>query len=251
MTSATTGRVEEAGPNRTPRSEIQPTRTEGKKYEPDVAIDFSDSMFWSSINERDRSQDYPHSNSRRAVLEGFLPLYLNHLAQFDSAAQDNDEEGELPGEAGGGVWGVGFSGHAFKLRDLNLTNVARKLEEAWIEARKHPGTVVGPAMKLLDEHFDEEFPGDTTRIHETSLFTDGEPSDPETVLGYIHGASETRKYLIGILGHGTAALATYNLYKDAAKENKARTGTDNVHVILFDAVTDPVIIAKDMATLAS
>lgn len=59
--------------------------------------------------------------------------------------------------------------------------------------------------------------------------------------------------MVGIIGHGDAALRTYNAYKNAADQNQAQDefGKRHVHVVLFDAVTDPAEIAEDLITLAA
>lgn len=252
MTETTATRIETGGPNRTPRSEIANIRKPGRKYEPAIAIDLSPSMNWSAVDENNSAEEYPHPNSRRAVLEGFLPLYIVALAKEDSEAEAEQAEGD---DENGGVMAVGFDRHVIKIGDLNESNNARKMAKAWQDATVG-GTMVGPALKALIDKYDGEFEDDdpsVTRVHEISLLTDGEPEDPQAVLPYIKAANGKRVYVIGILGHGPKAKATYDLYKKAADENQKADefGKRHVHVILFDAVTAPREIAEDLILLAA
>ena len=245
------GRTETGGPNRTPRSEIKNIRKPGRKYEPAIAIDLSPSMYWSAVDE-ENGPEYPHPESRRAILEGFLPLFIAALAGEDSEAEAEQAGGD---DEDGGVMAVGFDRHVIKIGDLNESNYQRKMAKAWQDA-SDGGTRVGPALKALIDKFDGEFEDDdpsVTRVHEITLVTDGEPEDPEAVLPHIKAANGKRVYAISILGHGAKAKATYDLYKKAADENQAADefGKRHVHVILFDAVTNPREIAEDLITLAA
>lgn len=246
------GRTETGGPNRTPRSEIVNIRKPGRKYEPAIAIDFSPSMFWSAVDENNSAEEYPHPNSRRAILEAFLPLFIAALAGTDSEAEAEQAGGD---DEDGGVMAVGFDGHVIKIGDLNESNRERKMAKAWQDATVG-GTVVGPALKALIDKYDGEFEDDdpsVTRVHEITLLTDGEPQDPQAVLPYIKAANGKRVYAISILGHGPKAKATYDLYKKAADANQAADefGKRHVHVVLFDAVTNPREIAEDLILLAA
>jgi hypothetical protein len=246
------GRAETGGPNRTPRSEIEPLRKPGRKYEPAIAIDLSPSMYWSADNEDNAAEEYPHPNSRRALLEAFLPLFIVALAKEDSEAEAEQAEGD---DDMGGVMAAGFDRHVIGIGDLNESNIDRKMAKAWADATAG-GTRVGPALKALIDDYDGEFEDDdptVTRVHEITLLTDGEPEDPEAVLPYIKAANARRVYAIGILGHGAKAKATYDLYKKAADDNQAadKFGKRHVHVVLWDGVTDPQEIAADLILLAA
>jgi hypothetical protein len=252
MTENAGGRTETGGPNRTPRSEIKGIRRPGKKYEPAIALDFSPSMFWSAVDE-ENGPEYPHPESRRAILEAFLPAFIAALAGTDSEAER--EQAERGDDEMGGVFAVGFDGHVIQIGDLNKSNQARKMAKAWKEATVG-GTMAGPALKILVDKFSGEFEDDDPaidRVHEITLLTDGEPQDPKAVLPYIKSASAKRVILIGILGHGDKAKATYDLYKEAADENQEADefGKRHVHVVLFDAVTDPAEILEDLTVLAA
>jgi hypothetical protein len=246
------GRTETGGPNRTPRSEITPLRKPGRLYEPAIAIDLSPSMYWSADNEGNNAEEYPHPKSRRALLEVFLPLFVTALAKEDSEAAAEQAEGD---DDMGGVMAVGFDAGVIEIGDLNESNHERKMAKAWQDA-SHGGTVVGPALKALIDDYDGEFEDDdptVTRVHEITLVTDGEPSDPEAVLPYLKAADAKRVYAIAIIGHGPKAKATYDLYKKAADDNQAadKFGKRHVNVVLFDGVTDPMEIAQDLILLAA
>jgi hypothetical protein len=251
MTDTTAGRTETGGPNRTPRSEIKSLRRPGRKYEPAIAIDLSPSMFWSAVDEQN-GPEYPHPESRRALLEAFLPLYIIALAKEDSEAEAEQADGD---DEDGGVMAVGFDRHVISIGDLNESNISRKMAKAWDDATEG-GTRVGPALKALIDKYDGEFEDDdpaVTRVHEITLLTDGEPEDPEAVLPYIKAANGKRVYVIGILGHGPKAKATYDLYKKAADENQKADefGKRHVHVVLWDEVVNPGEIAGDLILLAA
>jgi len=246
----TTGRIETGGPDRTPRSEITGIRKPGRKYEPGLALDFSPSMYWSAQNEDNAAEEYPHPNSRRAILEAFLPLFIVALAKWDSEAAAEQADGD---DEKGGTMTVGFAGNLIDVGDLNESNMARKLERAWEAARG--GTMIGPAIRRLIDKYDAEFEDDdpaVTRVHEIAVITDGEPEDPEALLPYLRAANSRRVYIVGILGHGPKAKAAYDLYKKAADDNQAADefGKRHVHVVLFDGVTNPMEIAEDLVTLA-
>jgi hypothetical protein len=251
MTENTGGRIETGGPNRTPRSEFTSIRKAGRKYEPAIAIDLSPSMFWSAVDEQN-GPEYPHPESRRAILEGFLPLFIGALAKEDSEAEAEQADGD---DEDGGVMAVGFDRHVVKIGDLNESNFERKMAKAWQDASVG-GTMVGPALKALIDKFDGEFEDDdpsVTRVHEITLVTDGDPEDPDAVLPYIKAANGKRVYVIVILGHGVKAKAAYDRYKKAADANQAADefGKRHVHVVLFDAVTNPKEIAEDLISLAA
>lgn len=167
-------RTETGGPNRTPRSEITSIRKVGRKYEPAIAIDFSLSMDWSAQDEDNRSEEYPHPASRRAVLEGFLPMYIKALAKEDSEAEAEQADGS---DDKGGVYGAGFGRRVVKMGDLNESNAQRKLEAAMREIERdkgREGTMVAPAVKALIDAFNGEFEDDdpeTVRVHEVSILT--------------------------------------------------------------------------------
>lgn len=248
---AAPARTETGGPNRTPRSEITSIRKPGRKYEPALAVDLSPSMYWSARDEGDRSEDYPHLNSRRAVLEGFLPLFIAALAGEDSEAEEEQADGD---DDNGGVMTAGFAANLVDIGDINESNMARKMEAAWDKAG--PGTLIAPAVRKLIDKYDAEFEDDdpaVTRVHEIAIITDGEPQDAEALVPYLLAANTKRVYVVGILGHGDAAKAAYDVYKKAAADNQKQDefGKAHVHVVLFDGVTSPAEIAEDLITLAA
>lgn len=254
------------GEHRTPRSEITGTRAEGKKYEPALALDFSPSMFWGADDENDRGHEYPSPLSRRAITDDFIPLFVGRLAGTDTEAAAEQASGD---SSKGGVFSVGFTREVIELEDLNEANVRQKLDEGWEQAQAtEGGTKVTPAVEALIADYEEEFDSPAKRagrVHEITIVTDGQPEDPRDLIPLLHDAgpqafdaSDTAKenggervYLVAILGHGTSARKTADMYEEAARENEQRTGRRNVHVVIFDAVTNPVEIAQDMITLAS
>lgn len=248
MTDITGPRTETGGPNRTPRSEIETVRKRNRKYEPVLLLDMSGSMDWGADDEGDRSHDYPHPASRRAIVEQALPLLITALAKEDSEAEAEQAEGS---DELGGLMTFGFASQPVKIGDLNESNAGRKLRAAqW-----GGGTHVVPAMKLALQKFDEEFEDDEddSRVHLVLIVTDGEATDWRELEPYLLEASANRVFVVAIVGHGDAALGTYNAYKRAAEQNKANDefGKAHVHVILFDGVTDPREIAEDLITLAA
>lgn len=244
------------GAHRTPRSEITSIRKNlpGWEYEPAWALDGSPSMFWSAIDENDSSQEWPHPNSRRAIVAGFAPLFIGRLAKEDSmAAQEALKSGGDPDKAGG-VFTVMFSDTARVVGDVNEANVQAKLadEQLWTGQ----GTHVVPAIKLLiqkyEEEFEEEEPG-VHRVHEINITTDGEATDWEKLIPYLRAANDYRTYNIMIIGHGSKAKAAYDAYEKAAKDNQAADphGRRHVNVALLDGVTDPVEVAGDAIAMSA
>jgi hypothetical protein len=238
------------GAFRTPRSEITPLRVGKYKYEPAAAWDLSPSMYWSAQDEQNRAEEYPHPNSRRAIMEQFAPLFISRLAKEDAEAAKEQATGS---DEKGGVFSVGFDAKTIEIGDLNESNYQRKMEDAWNQAR-NAGTKLAPAIQALIDDYEDEFTSDPegTRVHEIAVITDGEPEDAAAVLPYLKAANRKRVYVIGILGHGTKAKKTYDIYKKAADENKAADPHEheNIHVVLFDGVTSPTEIAEDLIFLA-
>jgi hypothetical protein len=247
MTS-TAPRQETGGPNRTPRSEIAPLRRRNKKYEPVLLLDLSTSMDWSTTDESDRSHDYPDVMSRRAVVTSALPVLITALAKEDSEAAEEQEGGS---DDLGGLMTFGFASQPVKIGDLNESNAERKLKKVqW-----GGGTFVVPALKMALTKYDEEFDNDKddTRVHEIMILTDGEAADAHELEPFLMAANANRVYAIGIVGHGDAALDTYNFYKKVADANQKKDefGKAHVHVVLFDGVSDPAEIAADLVALAA
>lgn len=248
MTDTTGPRVETGGPNRTPRSEITSVRKRNRKYEPVLLLDMSGSMDWGADDEKDRGHDYPSPASRRAIVEQALPLLITALAKEDSEAEAEQAEGS---DELGGLMTFGFASSPVKIGDLNESNAERKLRSVqW-----GGGTYVVPAMKLALKKYDEEFEDDEddSRVHLVLIVTDGEAADWHDLEPYLLDANANRVFVVAIVGHGDAALDTYNSYKRAAGQNQEKDefGKAHVHVVLFDGVTDPAEIAEDLITLAA
>lgn len=241
-------RTETGGPNRTPRSEITSVRKRNRKYEPVLLLDLSTSMDWSAISQDDRSQDYPHPASRRAITEQALPLLITALAREDSEAEAEQAGGS---DEQGGLLTFGFASEATEIGDLNESNATRKLQQlTWGGA-----TCVVPALKLALKEYNDEFEDDEddSRVHEILIVTDGQASDWRELEPYLLQANANRVFVVAIIGHGEAAMTTYTAYKQAAAQNQAQDkhGKGHVHVVLFDEVTDPAEIAADLITLAA
>lgn len=246
MTDSTT-RTETGGPDRTPRSEITTVRKKHKKYEPVLLLDLSGSMDWGADSEDDRSHDYPSPYSRRAIVTEALPLLITALAKEDSEAEEEQAEGD---DELGGLMTFGFASAAVKIGDLNESNAQRKLQGVqW-----GGGTHVVPAMKLALKKYDEEFEDDEddSRVHLVLIVTDGTADDWRELEEYLLAANANRVYVVAIVGHGDAALRTYNEYKQVADRNQAagEFGKRHVHVVNFDGVTNPQEIAEDLISLA-
>lgn len=241
-------RQETCGPNRTPRAEITGLRKRNRKYEPVLLLDLSTSMDWSTTDERDRSHDFPSVMSRRAVVTSALPIVITALAKEDSEAAEEQKDGS---DDLGGLMTFGFASQPVKIGDLNESNAERKLAKvSW-----GGGTYVVPALKMALAKYDEEFEDDedSTRVHEILILTDGEAADARELEPFLMAANANRVYAIGIVGHGNAALDTYNFYKKVADANQKADefGKAHVHVVLFDGVSDPAEIAADLVELAA
>lgn len=246
----TTPRTETGGDNRTPRSEIQPAvsaaRKEAVGAEPVLLLDLSTSMDWSAENEQDKTGEYPAPASRRSIVINALPLLVKALEDADAEAGKEQSGGD---DEKGGLLTFGFASAATEIGDLNSSNLERRLNQI----KWGGGTVIMPAWQLALEDYDDEFgdrePADKP-VHLVLVLTDGQASDFHEFDKVIATASPRRVFVIGIVGHGQAALATYNEYKDAASKVNAEKGKDVAHVVLWDGVTDPVEIGQDLVTLA-
>lgn len=250
QTTASRSETQTGGKNRTPRSEIKTQRKnlEGWKYEPALALDVSPSMFWSAIDERDETEEWPHPHSRRYIVTNFLPLFVGKLAGYDSEAAKEAAASGGNADKSGGVFTAVFSNKAREVGDLNEANVVEKIsaDDLWTGE----GTHVAPAVQMLIDDFNEEFEDDepgVTRVHEINIITDGEASDWAKLLPYLKAASARRIYNILILGGGDGAKGVYDAYTRAAAENQQADpkGKRHINVALFDAVTDPLEIAQD------
>lgn len=248
MTEANSPRAETGGPDRTPRSEIASVRKKNKKYEPVLLLDLSTSMDWGADNEDDRSHDYPSPFSRRAIVTEALPLLITALAKEDSEAEGEQAEGD---DELGGLMTFGFASDAVKIGDLNESNAGRKLQGV----RWGGGTYVVSAVKLALKKYDEEFEDDEddSRVHLVLIVTDGTAQDWRDLEPYLLAANANRVYVVAIVGHGEAALATYAEYKKTADQNQAADefGKRHVTVVNFDGVTSPQEIAEDLINLAA
>lgn len=248
MTEVSTARTETGGPDRTPRSEIASVRKRNRKYEPVLLLDLSGSMDWGADNEDDRSHDYPSPYSRRAIVSEALPLLITALAKEDSEAEAEQAEGD---DELGGLMTFGFASQPVKIGDLNESNAQRKLKSV----RWGGGTYVVPAVKLALKKYDEEFEDDEddSRVHLILIVTDGTADDWRDLEPYLLKADANRVYVVAIVGHGDAALRTYNEYKKVADQNQAADefGKRHVHVVNFDGVTNPVELAEDLIALAA
>lgn len=235
------------GPNRTPRSEIQPLAPLNKRIEPVLILDLSTSMDWGAEDEDDRSQDYPDPRSRRAIIIEALPALVRTLGALDSEAAAEQAGGS---DAKGGLLTFGFSNGAVEIGDLNESNLRRVLNDI----KWGGGTHIGDALDLAVEDYDGEF-GDKTPdqrpTHLILIITDGKADDPARLEAFIKSARADRKIATAILGHGDKALATAQHYQAAADEQKAadKFGHSHTTVVNFDGVTDPEEIATDLIGL--
>lgn len=244
-------RQETGGPARTPRAEIVPAvskaRRESVGAEPVLLLDLSTSMDWSAEDENNTAEQYPHEKSRRAIVINALPLLVRSLEDADAEAATEQAGGD---DEKGGLLTFGFATSPTEIGDLNSSNLERRLTAIqW-----GGGTYIMPAWQLALEDYDDEF-GDrepsAKPVHLVMVLTDGQASDFHEFDKVIATASPRRVFVIGIVGHGQAAVATYNEYKAAAAQVNASTGHDVAHVVLWDSVTDPQEIGEDLVTLAS
>lgn len=242
-------RQETGGPNRTPRSEITPAVSSNRKKEPVLLLDLSTSMDWSAEDEQDTNGQYgaKGDNSRRTIVINALPLLVKALEDQDTEAAAEQAGGS---DDLGGLLTFGFASSPVEIGDLNSSNLKHKLDSIqW-----GGGTVIMPAWTLALADYDDEFgdrePGDQP-THLVLVVTDGQATDFHDFDKVIATASPRRVFVVGIVGHGQAALNTYNEYKAAAAKVNADKGKDVAHVILWDGVTDPNEIGEDLATLAS
>ena len=245
----TTPRKETGGPDRTPRSEIVPAVAASRKKEPVLLLDLSGSMDWSAEDENDANGEWPSAASRRAIVIAALPLLVKALAGQDTEAAAEQADG---GDDLGGLLAFGFASEPVEIGDLNESNLTRRLNQIqW-----GGGTMIMPAWKLALADYDEEF-GDRELAdqptHLVLVVTDGQAQDFHAFSEVIGSANSKRVIVVAIVGHGKAAVATYQEYKAAAEKNTAadKFGKTHVHVVLFDGVTDPQEIGEDLATLAS
>ena len=244
-----TERTETGGPNRTPREEITSVRKHNRKYEPVLLLDLSTSMDWSAENENDSNGEWgqPGDASRRKIVINALPLLVKALASEDSEAATEQAGGS---DELGGLLTFGFASQPTEIGDLNESNLERRLNQIqW-----GGGTYVVPALKLALKDYNDEFEDDEddTRVHMILVLTDGQATDWRDLEPYLLQADANRIYVVAIIGHGNAALATYNEYKMVADKNQSqdRFGKAHVHVVLFDGVTDPQEVGEDLVTLA-
>ena len=243
----TTPRQETGGPNRTPRSEIAPVVSANRKKEPVLLLDLSTSMNWSAEDEQNTAGEFPSPESRRAIVIAALPLLVKALAKEDSEAATEQSGGS---DEKGGLLAFGFASNATEIGDLNESNLERRLNEIqW-----GGGTFIMPAWRLALADYDDEFgdkePGDQP-TQEVIVVTDGQASDFHEFDAVIATANKRRVFVVGIVGHGAPALATYNEYSKAADAVNARIGSTVCKVVLWDAVTDPTEIGEDLALMAS
>jgi hypothetical protein len=250
MTStASEGRQETGGPNRTPRSEIVQAVPSTRESEPVLLLDLSTSMNWSAEDENDTNGEFPAPQSRRAIAINALPLLVKALEDQDSQAEHEQADGS---DEMGGLLTFGFSGTAVEIGDLNSSNLERRLNEiTW-----GGGTEIMPAWELARAAFDEEFgdrPEADRPTHKVLVLTDGEATDFHKFEAVIASASSKLAIIVMILGHGAKALATYRAYKEAGdrQQKQDKFGKSHVSVVLFDGVTDPAEIGEDMVTLAT
>lgn len=241
-------RQETGGPARTPRAEIVPAvsaaRRESVGAEPVLLLDLSTSMDWKIEEDADC---WPNPGSRRGLVIDALPLLVKSLEDADAEAGKEQAGGD---DEKGGLLTFGFASHPTEIGDLNSSNLSRKLNGiTW-----GGGTYIMPAWQLALEDYDDEFgdrePADKP-VHLVLVLTDGQASDFHEFDAVIATASPRRVFVIGIVGHGQAALATFNEYKDAASKVNANKGHDVAHVVLWDGVTDPIEVGEDLVTLAS
>jgi len=243
-----TERTETGGPNRTPRSEITTVRRHNRNYEPVCLLDLSTSMDWGAEDEGDDAQLYPSPMSRRAIVIAALPMLVKALAAEDSEAAKEQAGGS---DELGGLLAFGFASAPTEIGDLNESNLERRFNSiTW-----GGGTHVVPALKLALKDYADEFEDDEddSRVHEIIIITDGTADDWRDLEPYLLAADANRVYVVAIVGHGSAALATYNEYRKVAEENRTKDkfGKEHVHVVLFDGVTDPAEIGADLVTLAA
>lgn len=232
-TETTTG-----GASRTKREEIVPLFTEDQEVEPELYIDFSDSMNWEIA---------PPEGSSPSRWDVLVPAIRGLLVPFEDLDSQAASEQAGGSDEKGGVFAYAFN-HAYVMvgaddddGDLNTSNVERKLGAL---GKPNGGTNLMQAVKAADRHFHEEFgdrPAEQQPTRASVVFTDGEPRDWREFGERLKQASAKQVWAVAILGHGDAHDTTLRLYNTIAETHPY------VHVYSFDQVSNPDEIAEDMA----
>lgn len=242
-------RTETAGPNRTPRSEIEPAVSANRKKEPVLLLDLSTSMDWEAAPGSGEWNSQTRTGGRRGIVIDALRGVVRALEDQDSeaAAEQAGGSDEL-----GGLMTHGFATTHVEIGDLNSSNLERRLNE--IPWGGH--TYIMPAWKAALADVDEEFgdkPPDEQPTMLTLVITDGEADDWAEFAPILEQASPKRVFAVAVVGHGDKHDATVRAYQQAAQQNQAQDkyGKQHVRVVSFDAVTNPDEIATDLITLVS
>jgi hypothetical protein len=254
---------------RTPREEIVGVFAEGVPKEVKLAADGSESEKWGPP---DRAfpvwpvQVMAITDVVGAVEHVDSQMEKEQAAHAGQAADDDADADE------GGVMSAFFNDMYVPVGDLNKENVGRKLA-ALRDPRDrkplpHGGTIVGGAVRYLDERYLKEFwknqetgavvPVASRPFGANILFTDGEMSDYREFVyrlemdrkncGYLNELEDAyqglwpgEEWFAAILGEGTEHDATVKLYKSIAAD------FPNVHVLAFTGVRNGHEIGEDVA----
>lgn len=244
-----TDRTETAGPNRTPRSEIEPAVSANRKKEPVLLMDLSTSMDWEAAPGSGEWSATTKSGGRRGIVIDALRTLVRALEDQDSEAATEQAGGS---DELGGLMTHGFASNHIEIGDLNSSNLERRLNEISWGGR----TLIMPAWKAAKADYDEEF-GDRDPDEQptmlTLVITDGEADDWDQFSPVLEKADAKHVFAVAIVGHGDMHDQTVRAYQQAATRNQTQDkhGKRHVQVVSFDAVTDPNEIATDLITLVS
>jgi hypothetical protein len=248
-----------SGPKRTPREEIVPLFSGDTTVEPEGYWDLSQSTGWE-VAPPEGSEP-----SRYTVMKEAIRGFIVPFEQLDAEAKSEQAEGS---DEMGGVYFYPFSnvfepiGEGDDDGDLNSSNFERKvaaMENTYFDNGKpQGGTQIMEAIRAADLHFMGEFGPDGDNvprlqrpIRARTVWTDGELRDHDEFARYM-AESNVRDgigvrqdwdevWAVAIFGYGPEHDATLAQYQKLAATHP------NIHVYSFDQVSQPGVVAEDMA----
>lgn len=234
------------GEFRTPRAEIKKILVRGKhKYEIRFFVDDSSSMNLGVNESRDSDKNFPHEESRRAVVLRVLPPLVKFLQGFDSELEREWRESGNYDKGGALTYFINYG----PVGDLNDHNITEKL------AKVHwgGGTQFMPVVNLADQKSEGEFEEDEEEHIPVDVFiTDGEADDWEELENYFRRTIGPKHLaVVDIIGHGTTAKRTADAYKKVSDELQKADEFEHrrLHVVNHDGVVDSEEILGDFTTL--
>jgi hypothetical protein len=254
---------------RTRREEIVGVFAEGVRKEVKLAADGSESEKWGPP---DRA--FPVWPVQVVAITDIVGAveHVDSQMEAEQAARAGQDDNDDPDADEGGAMAAFFNDTYVPVGDLNKRNVARKLA-ALRDPRDHKplphgGTVVGGAVRYLDERHLKEFwkneeTGQVVPVKDRPyganiLLTDGAMSDYDkfvyrlemdrTNCPYLNeledkyeGLWPGEEWFASILGEGPDHDATVKLYKEIA------VTFTNVHVLAFTGVRNGHEIGEDVS----